>query len=124
MNIGGFFSYVFNMPCEKICADISEYRKLVKEYNKINAETKNMQNSLLAGNSFGCANYTETGDYNIWGESKKQIHYCDNFFHKDCVRSECPRVEEHNEYWKLMEKRKELMDAKAGFWNAKFQNVR
>ena len=124
MNIGGFFSYVFNMPCEKICADISEYWKIRKEYSRVNAATKNMQNSLLADSQFSCANYIETGDYNIFGESKKQIHYCDNFFHKECAMSECSRVKEHNEYWKLMEKRKELMTAKAEFWNAKFQNVR
>ncbi len=124
MNISGFFSYVFNMPCEKICADISEYWKIRKEYNRVNAETKNMQKSLLADGSFSCASYTETGDYNVFRGCKKQIRYCDNFFHKDCVQSECPRVKEHDEYWRLMERRKDLMNVKDGFWSAKFQNVR
>ena len=124
MKMGGFFSYVFNMPCEKIFADLGEYFRLRKEYSRVDAQTKKMQESLTVDNQFSCANYVETGRYNIFGESDRRIQYCENFFHKDCTQAECPRMKEHNEYWALMEKRKQLMTAKAEFWDAKFQNAR
>jgi len=123
MKVSAFFSYVFNMPCEKICADIKEYFNLRKKYNEVNYKCTQLHDMLGDGKTFGCMSFNTEEDKS-WFTDNKRVSYCENFFHKNCDVAECACVGNHNLYWKLMDERKKLMTAKAEFWDAKFQNVR
>ena len=116
-----FFSYVFNMPYHVIWSDVMEYINLVKDYKKVDAKCKKGYEELKHRGR--CVTFVPVA-LNGRFDKKKRVVYCENYFNKKCDVSECPNQSEHNRYWRLMDRRKDLMIKKAEFWDAKFQNVR
>lgn len=121
-----WFLYVRKTPVAQMRKDWKEYGRLKRQFRQMDNMVKTAYKSIQVEYKYNpIGRYCMVVDIPVFeaGREERHVKHCRCFFNRVCGNG-CPFAFRHNWYWQTTQRKNELMQEIADFWQGKMQKLK